>query len=126
MAISKANQKKAKTNKQLFLTGKPFLIPSNLDIHRHPFQVHLGKDEVIDPDPKHTFVTQLGWGSEHFRGNATGRLWVYFTKDFFGKKLSIRVAFHQLDFDITIDGGDAYKEINGEKVKQEYRSQFTR
>ena len=122
MAISKAKQKKAKINKELFLTGKPFLLPRRLDIHRHPFQVHLNKDSDKELDAANTFITAATFGSDHFSGNATGRLWLYLNKRWLNQTMKSQVAFHELDFDITVDNYYAYKEIDGEQVKCQYGS----
>jgi hypothetical protein len=124
MAISKAKQKKAKINKALFLQGKPFLYPRRLDIHRHAVHCHLSEGEESPRDIKSCFITNVGWGSgENCSGNATGRLWLYLSTRWLNLSMKSQVAFHELDFDITVDRmGYAYKEIDGEKVKCDYSS----
>jgi hypothetical protein len=131
MALSKINQKKANkaksiSNKLLLLQGKPFLYPRYLDIHRQPVMCHLREDETIQPDPKSCFITSPGYGStDNCSANATGHVWLILIKRWLTKEIKIRVPFHELDFDITVDKfGYAYKEIDGEKVKCEYKSMF--
>lgn len=131
MPLSKAKQKiqnkaKAKANKELFLQGNAFLYPRYLDIHRHPVKCYLREGETSPKDIDDCYITNVGWGSsESCIGNAKGNVWLVLTKTWLGKKMHIRVPFHELDFDITTDDmGYAYKEIDGEKVKCEFRSRF--
>jgi hypothetical protein len=131
MPFSKAKQKiqnkaKAKANKELFLQGLPFLFPRYLDIHRNAVKCHLREGQTSPEEIDSCFITNVGWASsENCNGNAKGNVWLILSTRWLNKKMTSRVPFHELDFDITVDDmGYAYKEIDGEKVKCEFRSRF--
>lgn len=126
--LSKSKLQKAATNRKLFLSGKPFLLPRRLDIHRKAYALHISSEENKRKyDTKDTMIFEEGFMGGRSIGNYTkaGRIWLDLEERWLNKTMKTSVGFHELDFDIEVDNmGRVSKEINGEIVEVKYDTKY--